>query len=79
MDDASFNSPQSPLAPPMSYGQIQTPSVSSEITSPGSFLARCNSDSSLDETDIDMLQDAESDKDVFRFDIIYIIYVFMCS
>ncbi|KAJ9594365.1 hypothetical protein L9F63_014207, partial [Diploptera punctata] len=49
-----------------SYEQIQTPSTSSEVTSPASVIARCNSDSSLDETDIDMMQDAYSDKDVFR-------------
>ncbi|PSN48776.1 SID1 transmembrane family member 1 [Blattella germanica] len=65
LDDASFTSPQSPSGVPSSYGQIQTPSVSSEITSPDS-IARWHSDSSLDETDIDMLQDADSDKNVFR-------------
>ncbi|KDR19041.1 SID1 transmembrane family member 1-like [Zootermopsis nevadensis] len=65
LDDASIQSPQSPLGLPSSYGQIQTPSASSDLTSPDSVI-RCHSDSSLDETDIDMMQDADSDKDVFR-------------
>jgi hypothetical protein len=68
-DDASIQSPQSPLGLPSSYGQIQTPSASSDVTTPGSLFPRCHSDSSLDETDIDILQDADSDKDVFRFEI----------
>lgn len=68
-DDASIHSPQSPEGLPSSYGQIHTPGASSDVTSPGSLFPRCNSDSSLDETDIDVLQDADSDKDIFRFEI----------
>jgi hypothetical protein len=68
-DDASIQSPQSPVGLPSSYGQIQTPSASSDVTIPGSLFPRWHSDSSLDETDIDILQDADSDKDVFRFEI----------
>jgi hypothetical protein len=52
---------------PGSYGQIQTSIASSSATSPGSGFLRCHSDSSLDEDDIDMLHDADVDKDVFRF------------
>ncbi|XP_069691138.1 SID1 transmembrane family member 1-like isoform X2 [Periplaneta americana] len=74
LDDASFQSPQSPAVPPTSYEQIQTPSISSDVLSPGSTLPRCNSDSSLDETDIDMLQDADSDKDVFRTKTVLTVY-----
>jgi len=39
------------------------------VTSAGSLFPVYNSDSSLDETDIDALQDADSDKDIFRFEI----------
>jgi hypothetical protein len=69
LDDASVQSPQSPVGLPSSYGQIRTPGASSDVTSTGSFFPRCHSDSSLDETDIDILQDADSDKDVFRFEM----------
>jgi len=68
-DDVSIQSPQSPVGLPSSYGQIQTPGASSDVTSTGSLFPRCHSDSSLDETDIDVLEDADSDKDVFRFEI----------
>ena len=68
-DDVSVQSPQSPVGLPSSYGQIHTPGASSDMTSTGSLFARCHSDSSLDETDIDVLQDADSDKDIFRFEI----------
>lgn len=66
LDDASIQSPQSPLGLPSSYEEIHTPNASSSVTSPGFIFPRCHSDSSLDETDIDMLHDADSDKDVFR-------------
>jgi hypothetical protein len=69
LDDESIQSPQSPIGLPSSYAQIHTPSVISDLTSPDSVIPRCHSDSSLDETDVDMLQDADSDKDVFRFEI----------
>ncbi|KAK7794274.1 hypothetical protein R5R35_013605 [Gryllus longicercus] len=59
LDDDSCVSPSSTV-PPTIYGQIQSP------LSEGSTVPRCNSDSSLDETDIDMLQDADSEKDIFR-------------
>lgn len=65
-DDVSVQSPQSPVGLPSSYGQIQTPGASSDVTSAGSLFPTCHSDSSLDETDIDVLQDADSDKDIFR-------------
>lgn len=68
-DDVSVQSPQSPVGLPSSYGQIQTPGASSDVTSAGSLFPTCHSDSSLDETDIDVLQDADSDKDIFRFEI----------
>lgn len=68
-DDVSIQSPQSPVGLPSSYGQIQTPGASSDVTSAGSLFPVYNSDSSLDETDIDALQDADSDKDIFRFEI----------
>jgi hypothetical protein len=64
LDDESI---QSAVGMPGSYGQIQTPNASSSATSPGSGFPRCHSDSSLDETDVDMLNDADIDKDVFRF------------
>jgi hypothetical protein len=54
---------------PSSYGQIQTPIASSDLTIPVSVIARSQFDSSLNETDIDVLQDGDSDKDVFRFEI----------
>lgn len=68
-DDVSIQSPQSPVGLPSSYDQIQTPGASSDVTSAGSLFPRCHSDSSLDETDIDVLQDADIDKDIFRFEI----------
>ncbi|XP_066991155.2 SID1 transmembrane family member 1 [Anabrus simplex] len=58
-DDESCNTPSSSV-PPTSYGQIQSPA--SDLSS----IPHCHSDSSLDETDIDMLRDADSDKDIFR-------------
>jgi hypothetical protein len=76
LDDASIQSPQSPVGLPSSYDQIETPGPSNDVTSTGSLFARCHSDSSLDETDIDILQDADNDKDVFRFVIeLVILYV----
>ena len=56
--------------------QQPSPNTSSPVAGPSSVradvsadldnIARCDSDSSLDETDIDLLVDAENDKDVFR-------------
>ncbi|PNF38902.1 SID1 transmembrane family member 1 [Cryptotermes secundus] len=66
LDDESIQSPQSPEGLPSSYDQIHTPDASSSVTSPGFLSPRRHSDSSLDETDIDMLHDADSDKNVFR-------------
>lgn len=59
LDDDSCASPSSSV-PPVIYGQIQSPA------SDAPSVPRCNSDSSLDETDIDMLHDADSEKDIFR-------------
>ncbi|KAK3849492.1 hypothetical protein Pcinc_043754, partial [Petrolisthes cinctipes] len=67
LDDSVISTPEdlSSQGPSQSYGAIGS-STETYVKEDHPPLPRTASDSSLDEDDIDMLVDAESDKDIFR-------------
>ncbi|XP_076047171.1 SID1 transmembrane family member 1-like isoform X2 [Oratosquilla oratoria] len=70
LDDTILNFPEEERgSPTCNYGAVASTSVGvagEAKTAPAPSLTRTTSDSSLDEDDIDMLDDVESDKDIIR-------------